>query len=85
MVAKDILKGPSIEVYPEIPLGDHVKDYLTFYALVNDYYNPEGLTKAAQQADEVESLRVAVGYSIGVDITEVDIVLGLNNLVTDIK
>ncbi len=75
----------STDSYPEVPLGEHVKTFLAFYALANDYYSPEQLTNIAVQPDEVESLRLAVGESVGVELTEVDIIMGLHNLVTDIK
>ncbi len=75
----------SADSYPELPLGVHVKTFLAFYALANDYYSPEQLTSVAGQPDEVESLRQVVGKSVGVELTEVDIIMGLHSLITDIK
>ena len=75
----------SIDSYPGVPLDEHIKTFLTFYALTNDYFSPRELTRVAGQSDEVESLRRAVSESVGVELTEVDIILGLHNLVTDIK
>lgn len=75
----------SAESYPEVPLHEHVKAFLAFYALVNDYYSPHHLANVAGQFDEVESLRLAVGESVGAELTEVDIIMGLHNLITDMK
>ncbi len=75
----------SADSCPEVSLGVHVKTFLAFYAHANDYYSPEQLTSVARQLDEVESLRLVVSESVGVELTEVDIIMGLHNLVTDIK
>jgi|GEM_PF-6706848 hypothetical protein len=78
-------EGPSSQIYPDIPLGDQVKGFLRFYAMVNGYDTPEGLSRVAGQTDEVESLRGVISACTGETLTEVDIILGLNNVVTDIK
>jgi len=85
MSSSEYQRGPSISTTPDVLLLDHVRYFLHFYTTVSGNHTPEGISKISQDPEEVEQLRCVVSDSVGVELTPVDIILGLNNIVTDIK
>ena len=73
------------ECAPDLTLHDAVKAFVTFYALTNQYFPPDGLRKVSEDEAEVNSLLDVVSSCVGEGLTEVDIILALQGLVTDIK
>ncbi len=66
-------------------LPDFVQGFAAYYAISRGYFTPSGLTRMAGNRDKVEDLRATIGDQIGVELTEIDIILSLHNLVPEAR